>query len=245
MFRTLSDLIDKLLGWIMWPLAAAVIYYYPDIFSLFATTVSSFITNASPFYIAGAIFFLFFRFNLLPFIKFPKPWNFKKGEYTFASRLDTWEHEFNHWLFAILTFKFGSRFKTFPRPDASSGFAGHMLSRGTNWLITIGPYFFPTFTFLLLPLIFIPYEPLYPFLQFLLGWSISFHIIQNFVDVFNNWKPNSEIEGAYTDLTTLTVNSPKQTTFSIYRSWIFAIIMIPALNFVVFTYILMVLQQNF
>ena len=116
-----------------------------------------------------------------------------------------------------------------------------MTSRTANWLITIGPYFFPTFTFLLLPLIFIPYEPLYPFLQFLLGWSISFHIIQNIVDVIQNWKP--EVEGSFTDLTTLTVKQPKQTTFSIYRSWMFAIIMIPALNFVVFTYILMTLQK--
>ena len=114
---------------------------------------------------------------------------------------------------------------------------------GSNWLITIGPYFFPTFTFLLLPLIFIPYEPLYPFLQFLLGWSISFHIIQNIVDVIQNWKP--EVEGSFTDLTTLTVKQPNQTTFSIYRSWMFAILMIPALNFVVFTYILIVLQRNF
>ena len=226
----------------MWPLAAAVIYYYPDIFSLFTTTVSSFILNASPIYLVGAIFFLFFRFNFLPFIKFPKFWNSNKGKYTFASRLDTWEHEFNHWFFAILTFKLGSSFKTFPKPT-ELGHAGYMWSRGTNWLIIIGPYFFPTFTFLLLPLIFIPYEPLYPFLQFLLGWSISFHMIQNVIDVIQNWKPG--VEGSFTDLTTLTVSQPNQTTFSIYRSWIFAIIMIPALNFAVFTYILMVLQRNF
>ena len=245
MFNTISNLIDNLLGLVMWPLAFAVIYYYPDIFSLFTTTVCSFTTNASPFYLVGAIFFLLFRFNWLPFIKFPKGWNFKKNEFSFSSRLDTWEHEFNHWFFAILTFKFDARFKTYSRPDALSGFAGVMTSRTANWLITIGPYFFPTFTFLLLPLIFIPYEPLYPFLQFLLGWSISFHIIQNIVDVRNNWKPDPELKDAYTDLTTLTVSPEKQTKFSIYRSWIFAIIMIPALNFVVFTYILIVLEQNF
>ena len=125
MFKALSNSIDFLLGLIMWPLAAAVIYYYPDIFSLFATTVSSFITNASPIYLAGAVFFLFFRFNLLPFVKFPKFWNFNKGKYTFASRLDTWEHEFNHWFFAILTFKPGSSFKTFSKPN-ELGHAGYM-----------------------------------------------------------------------------------------------------------------------
>ena len=117
MFKALSDSIDSLLGLIMWPLAGAVIYYYPDIFSLFTTTVKSFIVNASPIYLAGAVFFLFFRFNLLPFIKFPKIWNFNKGKYTFASRLDTWEHEFNHWFFAILTFKPGSSFETFSKPN--------------------------------------------------------------------------------------------------------------------------------
>jgi hypothetical protein len=61
MLKALSDSIDFLLGLIMWPLAAAVIYYYSDIFSLFATTASSFITNASPIYLAGAVFFLFFQ----------------------------------------------------------------------------------------------------------------------------------------------------------------------------------------
>ena len=39
MLKELSNLTDFLLGLIMWPLAAAVIYYYPDIFSLFASTV--------------------------------------------------------------------------------------------------------------------------------------------------------------------------------------------------------------
>ena len=245
MFKALSDSIDFLLGLIMWPLAAGVIYYYPDIFFLFKTTVSSFIVNASPTYLVGAVFFLLFYFNWLPFFKFPKIWKSNKNELSFATRLDTWEHEFNHWFFAILTFKFDARFKTFSRPDESSGFIGAMTSRTSNWLITIGPYFFPTFTFFLLPLIFMPYEPLYPFLQFLLGWSISFHIIQNAVDVYNNWQPSPGIEGAYTDLTTLTALPPDQTKFSIFRSRIFAIIMIPALNFLVFTYILMVLQRNF
>ena len=36
MFKALSDSIDSLLGLIMWPLAGAVIYYYPAIFSLFS-----------------------------------------------------------------------------------------------------------------------------------------------------------------------------------------------------------------
>ena len=240
MLKELSNLTDLLLGLIMWPLAAAVIYYYPDIFSLLATTVSSFITNASPFYIAGAIFFLFFRFNLIPFIKFPSHWT-KEGKASFAQRLDIWEHERAHWFFAILTFKFGARIEIFDEPN-ELGHLGYMSTPGHkyNWLIIIGPYFFPTFTFLLIPLTFIPYEPLYPFLQFLLGWSILFHIVQNIVDVKINWSP---AQGSYTDLTTL-VNR-NMTWFSILRSRIFAIIMIPALNFVVFAYILMVLQRNF
>ena len=240
MFKALSDSIDFLLGLIMWPLAAAVIYYYPDIFSLFATTVSSFIINASPFYLAGAVFFLLFWFNLIPFIKFPSG-RTKEGKASFAQRLDIWEHERAHWFFAILTFKFGARIEVFDEPS-ELGHMGYMRTPGHkyNWLIIIGPYFFPTFTFLLIPLTFIPYEPLYPFLQFLLGWSILFHIVQNIVDVRINWSP---LPGSYTDLTTLA--SWNMTWFSILRSRIFAIIMIPALNFVVFTYILMVLEQNF
>ena len=240
MFIGLSNLVDRLLGLIMWPLAAAVIYYYSEIFSLFITTVSIFIENASPIYLAGAAFFLIFRFNFLPFLKFPSSWNNKKGKYSFASRLDTWEHERAHWLFAILTFKFGSRIEVYNKPN-EMGAAGMFYSstNSYNWLIIIGPYFFPTFTFLLLPLFLVPYEPIYPFLEFLLGWSISFHIIQNIEDVKRNWKPS---EDSYTDLTNLTQRFPNQTKFSIFRSRVFAILMIPALNFIIFSYVLLFLM---
>ena len=239
MFIGLSKLVDRLLGLIMWPLAAAVIYYYSEIFSLFITTVSIFIENASPIYLAGATFFLIFRFNFLPFLKFPSAWN-KKGEFSFAERLNIWEHERAHWFFAILTFKFGSRIEVYDKPN-EMGAAGMFYSstNSYNWLITIGPYFFPTFTFLLLPLFLVPYEPLYPFLEFLLGWSISFHIIQNIEDVKRNWKPS---EDSYTDLTNLTQRFPNQTKFSIFRSRVFAILMIPALNFIIFSYVLLFLM---
>ena len=239
MFIGLSNLVDRFLGLIMWPLAAAVIYYYPEIFSLFIATVRSFVENASPIYLAGAAFFLIFRFNFLPFLKFPSSWNNKKGKYSFAERLDTWEHEITHWLFAILTFKFGSHIEVFDKPN-EKGHAGYFRSstNSVNWLITIGPYFFPTFTFLLLPLFLVPYEPLYPFLEFLLGWSISFHMIQNIQDVKQNWKPS---EGSYTDLTTLTQSFHNQTKFSIFRSRVFAIVMIPALNLIVFSFVLLFL----
>jgi len=239
MFIGLSNLVDRLLGLIMWPLAAAVIYYYSEIFSLFITTVSIFIENASPIYLAGATFFLIFRFNFLPFLKFPSAWN-KKGEFSFAERLNIWEHERAHWFFAILTFKFGSRIEVYDKPN-EMGAAGMFYSstNSYNWLITIGPYFFPTFTFLLLPLFLVPYEPLYPFLEFLLGWSISFHIIQNIEDVKRNWKPS---EDSYTDLTNLTQRFPNQTKFSIFRSRVFAILMIPALNFIIFSYVLLFLM---
>lgn len=239
MFIGLSNLVDRFLGLIMWPLAAAVVYYYPEIFSLFIATVRSFVENASPIYLAGAAFFLIFRFNFLPFLKFPSSWNNKKGKYSFAERLDTWEHEITHWLFAILTFKFGSHIEVFDKPN-EKGHAGYFRSstNSVNWLITIGPYFFPTFTFLLLPLFLVPYEPLYPFLEFLLGWSISFHMIQNIQDVKQNWKPS---EGSYTDLTTLTQRFHNQTKFSIFRSRVFAIVMIPALNLIVFSFVLLFL----
>ena len=239
MFIGLSNLVDRFLGLIMWPLAAAVVYYYPEIFSLFIATVRSFVENASPIYLAGAAFFLIFRFNFLPFLKFPSSWNNKKGKYSFAERLDTWEHEITHWLFAILTFKFGSHIEVFDKPN-EKGHAGYFRSstNSVNWLIIIGPYFFPTFTFLLLPLFLVPYEPLYPFLEFLLGWSISFHMIQNIQDVKQNWKPS---EGSYTDLTTLTQRFHNQTKFSIFRSRVFAIVMIPALNLIVFSFVLLFL----
>tara|TARA_Y100000768_G_scaffold168045_1_gene125839 strand:- start:256 stop:975 length:720 start_codon:yes stop_codon:yes gene_type:complete len=239
MFNALSDLTDKLLGFIMWPLAFVVIYYYPDIFSLFTSSAGSYIKNVSPIQFAGAIFFITYRFNFLPFLKFPTVYN-SKGRFSWGQRLDTFEHELVHWIFSVLTFKFGSYIELLKEPS-EKGHAGYCyISRGGNWLITIGPYFLPTFTIVLCLLYLIPYKPMHPFLDFALGYSISFHILQNIVDVLNNW--SIDVEDSYTDLTTLTSPYPNQTSWSVFRSRIFAIIMIPALNLITFSYIFKIIQ---
>ena len=66
-------------------------------------------------------------------------------------------------------------------------------------------------------------------------------MIQNIQDVKQNWKPS---EGSYTDLTTLTQRFPNQTKFSIFRSRVFAIVMIPALNLIIFSFVLLFLMKN-
>lgn len=95
----------------------------------------------------------------------------------FNNRQGNWfltiEHEFTHTLFALLTFHKIVDFK------ATDNMGGHMQYSGVgggNWLITIAPYFFPTFSMFIVGLIYFSKSQYYPVLTMLLGYSIVYHI---------------------------------------------------------------------
>jgi len=92
----------------------------------------------------------------------------------------TIEHELTHTLFALLTFHKIVDFK------ATDSFGGHMQFSGIgggNWLITIAPYFFPTFSMIIVGFIYLAQSQYYPTLIALLGYSIIYHIHSTYIEI--------------------------------------------------------------
>ena len=85
----------------------------------------------------------------------------------------TLEHEFTHIFFALITFhKITGLKATFSK-------GGHMNYSGVgggNWLITISPYFFPTFSAVVLGLMYLSKSQFNVFFLGLLGFSMVYHI---------------------------------------------------------------------
>ncbi len=85
----------------------------------------------------------------------------------------TLEHELTHALFALVTFHKVTDFKA----TLSNG--GHVRYSGVgggNWLITISPYFFPTFSGVILGLMYLSKSQFQPILLAILGFSIIYHL---------------------------------------------------------------------
>jgi|TARA_B100001142_G_scaffold116220_1_gene118447 hypothetical protein len=147
------------------------------------------------------------------------------GRHSSSNKFLTWEHELSHAIFAWLTFKKNIRIEVLREPNYK-GHAGYCYyENGDNWLITIAPYFFPTLTLILSFVYLLVNSSLYWVLDLVLGYSIAFHLKTNFLEVCHNFRP--PVEGSYTDLTMV--------------GRLFALIMIPALNFIVFAVIFIAL----
>ncbi len=103
----------------------------------------------------------------------------------------TIEHELTHTLFALLTFHKIVDFK------ATDSFGGHMQFSGVgggNWLITIAPYFFPTFSMIIIGFIYLAQSQYYPILITLLGYSIVYHIHSTYMET-SSQQPDIEEVG--------------------------------------------------
>lgn len=89
----------------------------------------------------------------------------------------TFEHEITHLIFGLLFFKLPKGFKV----TLHEG--GHVKLAGSNFLIYLAPYFFPTVSyFLLLFLFFIPSDYLNIFYGFL-GASLAFHLVSTWTEL--------------------------------------------------------------
>jgi len=110
----------------------------------------------------------FFRHFLYGFGSFIPLW-FIWGRKT--SFFSTFEHEFTHLLIGILFFKKPHGF------TVSESEGGVVSLYGGNFLITLAPYFLPTFTYILLPFYFI-IDPKFHLCYFaVLGFLTSYHIL--------------------------------------------------------------------
>ena len=82
----------------------------------------------------------------------------------------TFEHELTHLLVGLLFFKKPSRF------HATENEGGHIILQSSNFLITLAPYFLPTFAMLLLPLYLIINAEFYKYFFAVLGFLTSYHV---------------------------------------------------------------------
>tara|TARA_R110002072_G_scaffold238769_3_gene396465 strand:+ start:105107 stop:105790 length:684 start_codon:yes stop_codon:yes gene_type:complete len=129
-----SDRIDQFIDWLKWPAAiAAIVLLVPSLLASFELLVMC-VRNPETIlpFIGGAGLYL------LVWVWTIRRWH--------ATLLSTFEHEFTHALFAILTLHRVTDFK------ATWKNGGHIRIIGQgNWLITVAPYFFPTVCFVLIP----------------------------------------------------------------------------------------------
>ena len=89
----------------------------------------------------------------------------------------TFEHELTHLIFGLLFLKRPHAFVVTLREG------GHVKLSGSNFLITLAPYFFPTISFFILPFSFlVPKESMSAYL-IVLGASVSFHLISTWRDL--------------------------------------------------------------
>ena len=83
------------------------------------------------------------------------------------------EHELTHTLFALLTFH---RIHALVATDRGGGFVQYSGSGNGNWLILIAPYFFPTFSFVIIVFLHFFESQYYPILMMLLGYTLLYHL---------------------------------------------------------------------
>ena len=85
----------------------------------------------------------------------------------------TLEHEFTHIIFAWATFH---RITDLKASFTGNGHINYSGAGGGNWLITISPYFFPTFSALVLGLMYLSKHQFNTFFLGALGFSLIYHI---------------------------------------------------------------------
>lgn len=89
----------------------------------------------------------------------------------------TFEHELTHLLFGLLFLKRPHSFVV-TRHDG-----GYVELSGGNFLITLAPYFFPTVSYLLLPLLYFIPKSAMPIYLAILGASVAFHFASTWAEI--------------------------------------------------------------
>jgi len=98
-------------------------------------------------------------------------------------------HEFTHLIFALLMFKKPSSFLVESR---LGGFIEFHAS--SNFILALAPYFFPTFTYILLLLKPAVNQWYYNYYLFLMGLSFGFHLIMT-IKQARPWQPDFQATG--------------------------------------------------
>jgi hypothetical protein len=120
-------------------------------------------TQTLPFIIGALVFFAFWRLT---------------GR--FLEVLCTFEHEITHLIFGLLFLKWPSEFVVTIRNG------GHVTLSGSNFIIFLAPYFFPTVSYLLIPFFFFVPPASLPVFYAVLGASFSFHLVSTWGEL--HWR---------------------------------------------------------
>ena len=159
--------IDAILTLIKWPIALLALIYLPAAAQALLGQGKAMASKAHlfPAFLIGcgaysAAWLMWFR---------KKIW---------GSAFSTLEHELTHALFGLLTFRIIRGI----RISWSGG--GHVRFKGAaNWLIYIAPYWFPTLTLAILPVIWVVGSQQEHIANLLLGASVGFHLCSTWKEI--------------------------------------------------------------
>lgn len=194
LMKTINHLINFLLALIKWPIALLMLVLLVPAFLSDIILIREYLTSSILFQ-----FFLPFTATVFLFLLIPG---------LAGSFLAIAEHELTHMLFAVLTFHKPKGLDINQDVGGSFSFVGE-----GNWLIALAPYFFPTFTFIVMigaPLYLLFFEKLPSFYLTLLGVLIGYHFISSLLSIH-----------------------PKQTDFKV-AGYIFTICFLPGINLIVY-----------
>ena len=163
----LSTPIDLFLQLIKWPVGVAALLLLPG--GVWATismlpTIWRGVMSVWPFWIGLILYGLGW-------------WHFFRKD-GWGSFLSTFEHELTHAIFAWATLHWVTGLQATWRNGGEITYRG----RG-NWLITIAPYFFPTFTLIPFFLLATGQAQYHPWFTGLLGVTTSYHITSTSVEL--------------------------------------------------------------
>ena len=177
--RAISKFLDSVLNTLLkWPLVLVFIYFSQELFYYFLSSIRSLTNIDSYLYIIGAVIFFI-------------------SEFRYGNKCLTLEHELTHAIFCFFTFKENIRIDMNPPPESGAlGLCKY--NGGTNWLISLAPYFFPTLTIFISLLYLLPIQNYYFLLDLCLGYSIAFHLKTNFMEFKANM--NSQLKNMQTDI---------------------------------------------
>jgi hypothetical protein len=164
---SLADRTDQLLSLTKWPTAALALILLPGIGFEFVEVCQEMATKATlfPSFLLGcaayiAAWWLWFRKRI------------------WGSAFSTLEHELTHALFGLLTFRIIRGIKISWSGGGHVRFAGR-----ANWLIYIAPYWFPTLTLALIPVVWLVETQHQQTALALLGASLGFHLSSTFREI--------------------------------------------------------------
>jgi hypothetical protein len=162
-----ASFIDAVLGWIKWPVAIVAVVVLPSCVITTWGVIANIIERpgAVTYFLAGGggyviVWLLVFR------------------NASWGTWFSTLEHELTHVLFALLTLHRVTGLNATFNQGGAMSYAG---GKG-NWLITISPYFFPTFSVLLAVLLGLIDPGNVKLANGLLGVTLAYHAISSLGD---------------------------------------------------------------